>query len=282
MSRWVVRGLAQGIETTRFPRAEDPAASGAGAALEVDVDALTPERALAAARVCPTAALDGEGDAGRGSLIVDGGHCILCGRCARAVPEAFALTSDPRVAVSRRERLRAGFLWQDGRLERVAPSTVTARAAADLHRASRRAFGRSLHIRHVDAGSCNGCESELQMLSTPHYDLQRLGLFFTPTPRHADALLVTGVVTRRMEPALRTTWEAMPDPKLVVAAGVCAIGGGSFAAAPTAPRTLDQVLPVDVYVPGCPPTPLALLHGLLLAVGRVAEGRGVTRGGDGA
>ncbi len=125
----------------------------------------------------------------------------------------------------------------------------------------------------MDAGSCNGCESELQLLSSPYYDLARLGLFFTPSPRHADALLVTGVVTRNMEAALQETYAAIPEPRLVVAAGVCAIGGGCFAGGIMTHGPLDRLLPVDVYVPGCPPTPLALLHGLLLAVGKAEERR---------
>lgn len=120
------------------------------------------------------------------------------------------------------------------------------------------------------------------MLSAPQYDLHRLGLFFTPTPRHADALLVTGVVTRQMEQPLRDTYAAMPEPKLVVAAGVCAIGGGPFAGSFMVHGPLDRILPVDVYVPGCPPTPLALLHGLLLAAGRAEERYHPAGGSDGA
>jgi Ni,Fe-hydrogenase III small subunit len=123
----------------------------------------------------------------------------------------------------------------------------------------------------VDAGSCNGCESELQMLSSPYLDLQRLGMFFTPTPRHADALLVTGVVTSNMKEALLATYAAMPGPKLVIAAGACAISCGSFAGGPTTEGPLDQLLPVDAYVPGCPPTPQALLYGILVALGRATE-----------
>ncbi len=144
----------------------------------------------------------------------------------------------------------------------------TRAAAASLAEAVR-SFRRSLHIRTVDTGSCAVCESEIRLLTAPHYDLHRLGLFFTPSPRHADLLLVTGPVARGMEVALRKTYDAMPDPKAVVAVGACPLGG---VLAPDAwvRGNLDAVLPVDVFVPGCPPSPLALLHGLLVAVGRLA------------
>jgi len=141
-----------------------------------------------------------------------------------------------------------------------------------LRRRIRSMFGRSLHIRHVDAGSCNGCELELHALTNPYYDLNRLGLFFATSPRHADMLLVTGPVTRNMELPLKATYEAMPDPRLVVAAGVCACNGGLYQSPTYAAATgLDAFLPVDVYIPGCPPSPLALIHGILLALDRVDQ-----------
>lgn len=126
----------------------------------------------------------------------------------------------------------------------------------------------SLAIRHVDAGSCNGCESEIAMLASCVYDLTRLGFVFTPSPRHADLLLVTGVVTEAMVPVLRQTYEAMPAPKRVVAVGGCALGDSLFALQPGVRGTLEGVVPVDVRVPGCPPTPRAILDGILQAVGR--------------
>jgi Ni,Fe-hydrogenase III small subunit len=131
-----------------------------------------------------------------------------------------------------------------------------------------RVFRRSVHIRHVDTGSDGAVEQEIAALLSPYYDMQRLGLFFTASPRHADVLLVTGPVTRPMVEPLQLTYEAMPDPRIVVAAGTDACSGGIW----TGDEVLggvDQVLPVDVYIPGDPPTPIALLHGLLLATGRV-------------
>ena len=147
----------------------------------------------------------------------------------------------------------------------------TREAAEQLKARVQRLFGHSLHIRHVDAGSCNACESEIKLLLNPYYDIQRLGIFFTTSPRHADLLLVTGPVTRAMEGPLRRTYEAMPDPRLVVAVGACACSGGIFGPGAFSKGGVSEVLPVDVFIPGCPPSPLALIHGLLLGLGRVEQ-----------
>ena len=136
--------------------------------------------------------------------------------------------------------------------------------------AKSRLFRRSLHIRHIDTGSDGAVESEIQALTNPYYDLNRLGFFFTPSPRHADIVLVTGAVTREMEIPLRRTLDLVPEPRAVVAAGTAACGGGLESGA----RVLggvDRVVPVDVWVPGDPPSPLSLLHALLLAVDRVEQ-----------
>ncbi len=146
-----------------------------------------------------------------------------------------------------------------------------AQTSEALRRRIDRLFGRSLHIRHVDAGSCNACESEIKLLTSPYYDLHRLGLFFTPAPRHADLLLVTGPITRAMEGPLLRTYEAMPDPRLVVAVGACPCSGGIFGPSPYVRGSLEEVLPVDVFIPGCPPSPLALIHGLLLTINRAEQ-----------
>lgn len=147
----------------------------------------------------------------------------------------------------------------------------TRRAAEQLKERAQRLFRHSLHIRHVDAGSCNACESEIKMLTNPYYDIHRLGIFFTPSPRHADLLLVTGPVTRAMEDPLLQTYEAMPDPRLVVAVGACACSGGIFGPSALSRGGVGEALSVDVYIPGCPPSPLTLIHGLLLALGRAEQ-----------
>ena len=132
-----------------------------------------------------------------------------------------------------------------------------------------RLFGRSLHIREVDAGSCNGCEIEIVGLGNPIYDAERFGIHFVASPRHADMLLVTGPVTRNMELALRKTYDATPEPRLVVAVGACGCSGGMFGVNYATRGAVDAVIPVDVYIPGCPPNPHALLHGILLALDRL-------------
>jgi Ni,Fe-hydrogenase III small subunit len=128
---------------------------------------------------------------------------------------------------------------------------------------------RSLHVRHLDAGSCNGCDWEIQALLGPVYDIQRLGIDIVASPRHADLLLVTGSVTRNLEQAALATYEAMPEPRLVVAVGACACGGGVLQGSYCTAGGVPNVLPVDVFVPGCPPRPQALIQGLLMAVGRL-------------
>ncbi|MHB1500888.1 MAG: NADH-quinone oxidoreductase subunit B family protein [Candidatus Dormibacteria bacterium] len=268
MSRWIVGGLRRGIRTTRFPDPMAVAEEQAGSTVALHWQKLTGSQALSAAAVCPTDAISATGTQKSGELRFDAGACVMCGRCNRLLPDVFQPVADPRVAVRDRGRLQMVVTWHDG--QPPAPAALR-REAAQVQRRAYRLFRHSLHIRHVDAGSCNGCESELQMLGSPYVDLHRLGLFFTPTPRHADALLVTGVVTANMEAPLLETYRAIPEPKLVIAAGACAVSGGVFAQGPTTKGPLDRLLPVDTYVPGCPPTPQAMLHGLLLAIDRAGE-----------
>lgn len=165
----------------------------------------------------------------------------------------------------------------------AAPGGDLTQAAARLREQVAAQFGRSLHIRTLDTGSCAVCEQEIRLLSAPHYDLHRLGFFFTPAPRHADLLLVTGPMVRAFEVAARKTYEAMPGPKLVVATGACALGG-VYQPDPFVYGQAGDVLPVDVWIPGCPPSPLALLQGLSVAVGRLAAKAGdltfIAAGGD--
>lgn len=136
---------------------------------------------------------------------------------------------------------------------------------------ARKLLGHSLSIRQVDAGSCNGCEIEISALSNPYYDLERFGLRFVASPRHADCLLVTGPVTRNMATPLRLTYDATPDPKIVVAVGECAQTCGVFRGSYAVAGSVDQIIPVDVFIPGCPPEPAAILRGILTALDRIVR-----------
>ncbi len=145
--------------------------------------------------------------------------------------------------------------------------------AARIHDAILKKLGRALAIRAIDAGSCNGCELEIHALNNPYYNLEGLGIKFVASPRHADMLLVTGPVSRNMERALKITYEATPDPKLVVAVGECACDGGVFGASYASCGRVSNVIRVDVAVPGCPPPPLDILQGILTAVACAGDGR---------
>jgi Ni,Fe-hydrogenase III small subunit len=164
-------------------------------------------------------------------------------------------------------QLRAA--WRTGIVTEPPPNaSEVERLGTRLAEEVRRRFGRSLHVRQVDAGSCNGCELEIGGLTGPHYDLERFGVHFVASPRHADCLLVTGPVTRNMAEPLRRTWEATPAPKLVIAVGDCGRDGGIFAGSYAVVGGVADVIPVDAVIPGCPPSPKALLAGLLDAIGR--------------
>jgi Ni,Fe-hydrogenase III small subunit len=157
-------------------------------------------------------------------------------------------------------RDRSDLVW--------AANPVTSHAAPEKKKT---AFRRSLHIRHVDAGSCNGCESELQGLNNPFYNLHRLGIFFTPSPRFADLLLVTGPVTRGMFEPLQAAYDAMPEPRWVMAIGTCAVSGGVPGGNYACGTGLDGILPVDLYLPGCPPNPAAIIEALLMFLERTSQ-----------
>ena len=153
-----------------------------------------------------------------------------------------------------------------------ADAAALAELAGRVDRASRRRLGRSLAIREVDAGSCNGCELEIHALGNVLYDLERFGLRFVASPRHADVLLVTGPVTVNMREALERTYQATPDPKWVVAVGDCARNGGVFAGGSACIGAVSKVLPVDLHIPGCPPSPIVLLAGLIALLEDVSSG----------
>ncbi len=204
----------------------------------------------ACVEACPTGAIKAD------PLRIDLGACLFCGACEAACPGgAVRFTRDHRMAVRQRADLTVPGL--------------EARLAAALDSRMRRLFGRSLKLRQVSAGGCNGCEAELVALGNVVFDLGRFGIQFVASPRHADGIVITGPVTRNMEAALRETYHAVPAPRLVIAVGACALSGGPFAGADQSGDGVPQDLPVDLYVPGCPPHPLTLLDGLLRLLGRL-------------
>ena len=275
-----------GVVTTRYPQTPPQVSSRARGRPEIDWANWKDARPAAA--ICPTAAISIEDANGRRVARLDLAKCIFCGLCADVDP-AIRMTSVCECAAPRRDALIAGAeytLKSDGAHDRLLapPSVITPpqhgavppsqRESFDamgrqIQERAANIFGRSLHIREVDAGSCNGCEVEIAGLNSPIYDIERFGIHFVASPRHADLLLVTGPVTRNMELALRKTYDAMPAPRLVVAVGACGCSGGIFAPNYAICGGVDTVIPVDVYIPGCPPNPHALLHGILLAIGRM-------------
>lgn len=197
----------------------------------------TPAGQMDDASLCPTGALEVRA----GVTVPDYARCVQCLRCVRAGAPI---------------RWEQSYRWAVSRTGALGP-----------------AFRRSIHVRVLDAGDCGACLAEVRQLTSPVYSLHRFGIFVTPTPRNADVLMVVGPVTRAMRTAMRETYAAMPEPRRVIATGTCALTGGVFAKSVAVEGAVSRVIPVDVEIPGCPPPPLAILHGLHLLMGREGPGR---------
>jgi Ni,Fe-hydrogenase III small subunit/ferredoxin len=254
---WALRGLLGGVLTTRWPaRPDDYATATRSTAIVLRVPAPPPVAASDLARLCPVRAIS-QDESGRVRL--DQGGCISCGRCVAARPDVFGWSAGPDSASLSRTGL---VVPPDENPESLAAVTTQLRERT-------RALRRSVHLRHVDAGSDGSEEWEIMALLNPVYDIHRLGISFTASPRHADILLVTGSGAHGMAGPLRLTYDAMPDPKVVVAVGTDAVGGGIVSPSYATGGGIGGIVPVDVWLPGSPPSPFAILSALLLALGRL-------------
>jgi Ni,Fe-hydrogenase III small subunit/ferredoxin len=264
LNLWVLRGLRDGVVTTRWPKRPDGYADEwPGPAT---VHATHPARTAGLAALCPTGAISVTDDPGGAVVRLDQGRCILCGRCVRQRPGVFAWSAGATGS-------RAAALARDALIVPDAAETGEAIEAARVRLRQRTAaLRRSVHVRHVDAGSDGSEEWEVLALLGPVYDIHRLGVFFTASPRHADILLVTGAGSAGMAGPLRTTYEAMPDPRIVVAAGTDAVSGGLLRGSGVTLGGASAAVPVDVWLPGSPPSPFGILNALLMAVGRLGDG----------
>jgi Ni,Fe-hydrogenase III small subunit len=249
MLRILLERWRQGYRTAPFPRVE-PVLADRFRGLPVLQRDSCPVDCRDCASGCPFGAIFRIG----GKTGIDLGRCLFCADCPACPHGGLTFSKDYRLAVRHRHELLLSEpeLALAGKLEQKLLSL----------------FGRSLKLRQVSAGGCNGCEADVNVLATPVFDLGRFGIQLVASPRHADGLLVTGPVTENMRVPLLTTYEAVPEPKIVIAAGACAIGGGPFAGSPEVHDGLENILPVDLYIPGCPPHPYTILDGLLRLLDR--------------
>jgi Ni,Fe-hydrogenase III small subunit/NAD-dependent dihydropyrimidine dehydrogenase PreA subunit len=233
----------QGYRTSAYPKKKIELPSRYRGLPQVNKEA-PDELAATCAAACPQDAIDAE------RRLIDMGRCVFCGTCERLSEGRFvSFTRNFELSVAEKEHLMT-----DGTLPPLAEH-------ARQH--FKKLFGRSLQLRQVSAAGCNACEADLNVLATPFFDLARFGINFVASPRHADGIVVTGPVSLNMKTALLKTYEAVPSPKVVIAVGSCPISGGPFRGSPKISPGLDSLLPVDLYIPGCPPHPLTNLHALL-------------------
>src|SRR5262245_2373784 len=247
--------LRQGHRTIGFP-AKEPSLPDRFRGLPVIDAAKCADGCRACVDACPTDAISFSAAGGPSRLRLDVGRCLFCTDCAEACPEgAVRYSQDHRMATRTRDDLVL-----EGQ---------TLKSAEALEAKSRRLFGRSLKLRQVSAAGCNACEADLNVLGTVVFDLGRFGIQFVASPRHADGVVVTGPVGENMRTALLDTYAAVPAPKLVIAVGACAISGGPYIDHPEVHNGCGSLLPVDLFIPGCPPHPVTILDGLLRLLGRI-------------
>jgi Ni,Fe-hydrogenase III small subunit/ferredoxin len=277
MLRIILARIQQGHRTMRYPAAPPPPMPDRFRGLPAIESSPCPDGCEECAKACPTGAISFMSDSSEAQSAsrsparkvapgIDLGKCLFCSDCEEACPRgAISFTKDYRLSTSSRDALRVGQAERELELAKA------------MGKKLKSLLGRSLKLRQVSAGGCNACEADVNVLGTLAWDLGRFGIQFVASPRHADGLLVTGPVTKNMELALRKTYDAVPPPKIVIVVGSCAISGGPYSGSPEAMDGVSSLrletgaLPIDLFIPGCPPHPLTILDGLLRLIGRIKE-----------
>jgi len=247
--------MKQGYKTTKFPNGLPPSLPDSYKGIPIIKTELCPKDCQDCVEACPTGAITGLED-----KTLDLGKCLFCTDCVDACKkDAIVFTKDYRMAVNNRNDLL------------LTENQKTLNLASEMNKKMKKIFGRSLKLRLVSAGGCNACEADINVLSTIGWDLGRFGIQFVASPRHADGLVITGPVTKNMVLALKKTYDAIPDPKFVIAVGACALSGGLYSDHEQVEFGAESLFHVDLFIPGCPPNPLTTLDGLLRLLGRIEK-----------